>query len=1488
MDKERLPAESLPGMTQEEVTTLLAEYGTSGPYDEFLDFPAISNSVFDYGGRDVFLTGMLNVCEEDNNVCEGTKERRSIDAPVDFTWPLECVVMRRTDIISSTTADALWDEVSRVLDGEEVLLSAIPRCEGTGETLGLGNNVSLDTFKDSNDTAFLNELDTMLREADGLLSRRAQHVDPMSGAFLHDMQRAVSEEERMWTPIHSDADTSDSDVDPVVSQVRQRISSCIDTNYGGKEVEPANALGCESHSETLFAFEFGPTLEEQQTLAEWDEAVLVCEQRYRRALACTRADSYTIDPTSERMSDYDVSVPVGSICRPALSEDELERSVQADWDEQHRQVLESISTIEVRDEDLHVALLRQLELTQAQQHALRVAPGRMKFEDFTKRMDEIIPPTTVEVQMREVLMTKEDGPVLPMSVEQLCAARTQQLQKRNARDNFRILCESHETSLMEEEDKKAMQELKIYEERKRLESLIGDYIRMEVVAYEQIVEEEGTAYSKLRMEEKRGAALAAEAALSRQQEACMRGISDIVEEHMRTRLEIVSTENEIMGAIQQSMKVSLERLSRIRRMTLQRVTMFAENSAETVRDTWDATQIAACCRAPDSEIVLAKWRQLACLCRDLCPLTGKELVVDGALPIVCSSLRLMSLVREEREGRQWLKERTHYVEQSVAFLRSLRNNGCSRVGRPPTPSSRPGTGRSQLSASGVGTSSTCSSLSLHAPDGEQTIKAESPGICLDAKLAKRLQPLALCGTKSGEREVAQLCHSISYALEQISHIDFVSLADLRVPCAEKSHAFVAPFVQELNLGSNSLAVLHLDELLRVFPSLRSLNVSDNKLHSIVSRTASLRGVMEAQAHAVAQSSRLTYLDVSVNSLRSIEAVGRLLSYHLRALVMFSNQIESLLPLAQCVQLECLKANRNKINSLLELKDLRALQTVDVSDNDLDDIEPLSQHLVLQNLYLSRNKMTSLPRSLHLSSLCQLFINENQLEVLPDACFSWLPLLTVLHAENNKLHDLSGLAHCPRLSIVNIAFNQLKSVTDLLPLTACRKLQTLSVIENPFATRDVGHNDAAGDAPGLCVWHLPTDIGRTLLSWFPSISELNNERVTLSDRQCAAAQVHAPLVPSLVALRLKQRQNETLIRGSWFTCLQVSSESIWRMFGVAVSQCREGKPMAAYEELFTALSSDVSLSAIQKRQDILSTVRRRRYSDALNTDEELRRRFKESMRHLNPVVHRFSDKVEECNRCEAMQDMQQRLEKLVEVPFAHGNVHVVNVLYAERARVHRETAAKSFIRNWLLGRLLCQKAKVALEELRNVRQVEWRRRSEAAARVIQALWRGAVVRSRVKRILRPDIGDDDENFAPVSLDFIGEMENDSEYGRSGLATALQRVLENRGTLPSFPISKSAVSISNFVTPPLPSRPTTAQQPALRHLGGDTALESQERPESQPQMPTVSSVCGPSEEWSMLVSEKLHKRQRKMERARRENMQREFTKDPLRVKRELSRK
>ncbi|KAH8614293.1 hypothetical protein ERJ75_000726900 [Trypanosoma vivax] len=257
MDKERLPAESLPGMTQEEVTTLLAEYGTSGPYDEFLDFPAISNSVFDYGGRDVFLTGMLNVCEEDNNVCEGTKERRSIDAPVDFTWPLECVVMRRTDIISSTTADALWDEVSRVLDGEEVLLSAIPRCEGTGETLGLGNNVSLDTFKDSNDTAFLNELDTMLREADGLLSRRAQHVDPMSGAFLHDMQRAVSEEERMWTPIHSDADTSDSDVDPVVSQVRQRISSCTDTNYGGKEVEPANVLGCESHSETLFAFEFG-------------------------------------------------------------------------------------------------------------------------------------------------------------------------------------------------------------------------------------------------------------------------------------------------------------------------------------------------------------------------------------------------------------------------------------------------------------------------------------------------------------------------------------------------------------------------------------------------------------------------------------------------------------------------------------------------------------------------------------------------------------------------------------------------------------------------------------------------------------------------------------------------------------------------------------------------------------------------------------------------------------------------------------------------------------------------------------------------------------------------------------------------------------------------------------------------------------------------------------------------------------------------------
>lgn len=1483
MDDSDPPRKSLRGMTPEEVAELLAEYGASGPFDDLLDIQAVSNSVFDYGGRDVFLTGTNAETEaEVENDADGKKP---VAADVDHTWPLESVVMHYTDIISSSTAQPLLEEVNKLLGGESssVSLTVGPVDDGSlrygtrnvvDDGLGIDDldmfNLTRSCLRSNDDTELLKKLDGMLEEADRFLaSRKKQYIDPMDETFLMERNRAFEEEERLWNPVQRDDDSSDDDDDDD-DDGSVSLSAIRAIRAFGEERKVIDEERDYEGGETLFSFEYGPTLEEQQILLEWDNAVRDCEKRAESVTQLEVDPNYA--PKLIRNGGMPSSASALDLDTISTEQDEKKMCIHASpaWEEEQATVLQSIATIEARDSDLEAAASRQLELhhqeRQQQLQLPRANHGRLVFESFTKRVDDLLPPGELEVQIRGILAMEGES-VDVTAVGERCVSSAERSRKVAGRESFRLICEERETLLMGKEDLKAAQEWRrrLEEQENTLASAIADFIRREETLQRQIVEEEEISFQQLCGKERDDVAAVTQVQVTRQRQALEADLGRVMEEHEHIRCEIVAREEEVAGEMYQEAQRALQGLRSLRKKTLQQISdsmlgcsngsmESCGNQNHRILHTRNiATFTTEASWRRSSETLKACGESLSALKTGLAAQLG-----------IGNSLRIKMLLMERCFGEKWLKEYHQDINDTLDLLKTqLRADDSHSCRVEPPPGSRPAT---------AGSSSSLSTANNHSTpllgDRDTNLNGHTSN-CLNAQLARRLQPLALGGGRLDARDVAQRCHSLSFALEHISDIDFSSLATLTVPCAEAGSTSITSYVKELDLGGNALQQLQLDDALRVFPSLRSLNVSDNKIRDIRCRVAPLRGVSEAQANSVAQSARVTRLDISANALDNVEAVGKLLSYHLRTLLIFSNKVESLLPLAQCTRLECLEASRNLVTSLVELKQLRLLQTIDLSDNRIETIDPIAHQVLLQNLYLSRNKVRDVPPTLSLGFLRQLFLNGNALVALSDESFCWFPLLTVLHVENNNLRDVSGLRHCPRLTTVNLSFNQLQRIEDLLPLTACRMVQVLSVNENPFSARQMDDNSLGKN--------LDT-VRNKLLAWFPHLSELNNEKVLEGHRQISETEEFSSLMPYCVARRLRWRVTEDKPADMWDWPVSVSADHMRQFCGLMSCWGCERGPLDSYADLFKALESDIFLTSMQREQDVLCTIRRRRYHDAVSVEEDLKKRLRDSKQSLNPITQRLSDRVEVRNRRESTKMMEQHLIQMEDVPRVRGNIHIVDALYTQRANAYKEIRAKKFICNWMYGCFLIKKAKMELEELRNSYENVQRRRLEVAARTIQPLWRGAVVRSRLKRIMKSNLEDDDDNFKPVSLDFLDDAT--AEY--DGVGAVLQRVLENRGAELNITFDCHLTSFANKDVPP---RTNSAGQ--IRVSNTHKLLDTVKRPDSQPQVERAPPSNG-GDDLNEFVSSHFERRQKKMERSRREEMQREFLKDPLRIKRELQRR
>lgn len=218
---------------------------------------------------------------------------------------------------------------------------------------------------------------------------------------------------------------------------------------------------------------------------------------------------------------------------------------------------------------------------------------------------------------------------------------------------------------------------------------------------------------------------------------------------------------------------------------------------------------------------------------------------------------------------------------------------------------------------------------------------------------------------------------------------------------------------------------------------------------------------------------LTYLDLSNNTIRNIQALQNLTSLkklflqhnvltdlstlsgliNLTDLNISYNALGSLAPICNTTGLVWLDASHNSLTDLTGLEQLLNLQYLALSSNSITGIAPLASCTTLTELHIANNALTDISVVAELLKLVNLDFSYNQVTALPafsSECslvtingshnqLSSLDPLGVIHSLNNVYMDynedvesIEALASCYNLIVVNVygtAVTEVKSLTD---------------------------------------------------------------------------------------------------------------------------------------------------------------------------------------------------------------------------------------------------------------------------------------------------------------------------------------------------------------------------------------------------------------------------------------------------------------------------
>ncbi|XP_057172324.1 leucine-rich repeat and IQ domain-containing protein 1 [Ursus arctos] len=232
---------------------------------------------------------------------------------------------------------------------------------------------------------------------------------------------------------------------------------------------------------------------------------------------------------------------------------------------------------------------------------------------------------------------------------------------------------------------------------------------------------------------------------------------------------------------------------------------------------------------------------------------------------------------------------------------------------------------------------------------------------------------------------------------------------------------------------------------------------------------SLRRCGLISLHSLSNCKKLKHIDAQENHIETISCENL---ENLCVVLLNKNQLTSFHGLDGCTNIQNLELSHNKITRIGGLESLRNLQQLimdhnqlistkglcdtptiiylDCSHNHLTKVEGIENCGLLQVLKLEGNYLSELPSLENHVLLRELHLDDNNISAVEALSSYWLPLLQNLTISQNSLTKIIPLFHFVSLEKLDVSNNCLSDLTSAIRwFDACYSLHELSLTGNPL-------------------------------------------------------------------------------------------------------------------------------------------------------------------------------------------------------------------------------------------------------------------------------------------------------------------------------------------------------------------------------------------------------------------------------------------------------
>ncbi|KAK2842682.1 hypothetical protein Q5P01_012882 [Channa striata] len=241
------------------------------------------------------------------------------------------------------------------------------------------------------------------------------------------------------------------------------------------------------------------------------------------------------------------------------------------------------------------------------------------------------------------------------------------------------------------------------------------------------------------------------------------------------------------------------------------------------------------------------------------------------------------------------------------------------------------------------------------------------------------------------------------------------------------------------------------------------------LHCCRLRSLTLRRCGLKSLEGISQLPELCYVDVEENDISFVDcenmtslrvlrlAHNRLTSIHglsgadnLDVLELSHNSISRIAGLESVRRLQRLSVDHNQLISTKGLRDIYTLLHLNCSYNHLASVEGLENSPLLNTLDLRANSLTEPPSLTNHVLLRELRLDDNSISSLQSLTACWLPLMQHLSVAQNRITQLPSMSDFISLEHLDLQFNCMSELQNVCEsLEGCHFLQNIHLTGNPL-------------------------------------------------------------------------------------------------------------------------------------------------------------------------------------------------------------------------------------------------------------------------------------------------------------------------------------------------------------------------------------------------------------------------------------------------------